>query len=85
MLTLIRRLRFYVRNVAHSILDRRLQLDKYQASSPVKESLPLYQSQYSPAINVDTSIQTSCQNKEKNWTNNYSGLQDEIYNDVEVN
>jgi hypothetical protein len=45
----------------------------------------LYQSQYSPAINVDTSIQTSCQNKEKNWTNNYSGLQDEIYNDVEVN
>ena len=83
MLTLIRQLRFYVRNVVRNTSNKHLQSDKSQDYSQDRENHHSFQSLSSPATNVDMSTQTFNLNKEKNWTKNYSGLQDEIYDDIQ--
>jgi hypothetical protein len=74
MSILIKRLRFYARNVMGRTLNKRSLLEKSQDYSPDKQNLGIFQSQSSNAQNVDMSTQTSSPKRFNLLTDTHSGL-----------
>ena len=78
MWTLIKQLQFYAKNAQMSSSIMHSSCEKPQDYSQGLENHPIYQSQFFPVENVDTSIQSSSLQQESPLIN-YSGLQDTIY------
>ena len=81
MLTLIRQLRLYVTSAVRRTSDKPSSSGKSLVSLQEQENPVSCQYPYLAATNADTLTNNSNQKKEKVWTNKYSGLQEQIYED----
>ena len=78
MLTFLKQLRSYVKNVQTRSLHKTSSSDKSLDFSQDSENPHISLSQSSAVPNVDTSMKHFSQKKEKHWIK-YPGLQGEIY------
>lgn len=79
MLTLIKQLQLYVKNVIAHYSNKHSTSEKPQDSLQVQEKHPIYRSRSLAVKNADTSTMNSNRRKGKIYNNYYSGIQDLIY------